>query len=216
MPQSSWSADLILKDAMAAEVYEIEGISHPPFSPSMFGLYSNSCIVEQSNHVPPEIWTHKETEYLKRGSQDNAHISVVYSNPTMDENETMNSNTLKYKPKPSIISSELQTRGRLLAQPLIDSEEMETFFDLLEECLRSRFDGSHPQELELIIQAVSRARMWVTYPFLGIIQLIHQSAEALPGVAPLNLLINAAWVFLKTKLENWQKKKGPMNSIPQF
>lgn len=208
IPQSSWSAKKILEDPMGSEVYEYEERYHTTLFPSTLRGDSHSYPVDQNNCVLPEILTQRDTESLEGGCQDHYCISTVYSKPTKDANEQIKINPLKYKPKPSIILFDLQTRGRFMAQPLINSEEMETFFDILEKNLKSMAGGGHPQDLGLLRQAVRRARMWVTYPFLGIIQLIHERAEAIPGnVAPLNLpnAINEAWVFLKDTLENWQK-----------
>lgn len=122
--------------------------------------------------------------------------------------------------KPFNLIFSLQARGELLAQPLIPHQDFENFFHGLQKGLELQGKWGNPPDVTLVKQQVTRAIFWVTYPFLGIVQLKYEYSgpiQGKKGLLSLQAAVIEAWEFLKQILTHWQtfQNREANNSVMQ-
>lgn len=194
-----------------------------------------NALSECMSHVPNVSCDHKNCQVcqmkVSKGKYENKETnqSLVPQKRQKKEEKTNSSNsnypsTMKEAEifEPLSFISNIQARGKYLAEPLLPREDVDGFFASVEICLLSKLGTLDLSHMVLIKKAVERARCWVCHQFLGSLQLMHQHKQQadlnsnMKGMVPLQDGISLGWEFVKEEISNWKDINFIENGICVF
>lgn len=174
--------------------------SFPPIEIKQFNGY------QDFSSPDPNLTSQKCVKHIDQENGTNASTATKKFKYESGLSHTGQTRCSEKQTTPVSLIFDLQARGELLAQPLIPQQEFESFFEGLEKSLKFRAECGNTQGVTLARQEVTRARLWLTYPFLGIVQLQYDQSGPIHGKKGLLSLPDAvieAWGFLKDILTHW-------------